>query len=139
MDRRLLLAWAFVPVAFYAYACGGDDDGAPPDNSSSSSGASSGASSGTSSSGGALDGGDQDSGNPLACIGNPLLEDAGTAEGGAVVSADAGAVQQIVIVADSFFDGPQYTELFGDAGQLVYSEVFGPNQPRIMRVSPDGS
>src|SRR5688500_7154825 len=138
MDRRLLLAWAFVPVAFYAYACGGDDETAPPidvDSGTSSSGGSSGAPS--SSSGGSSgtpqpDSGDPDTGSP-AC-GKPLIEDAGGADGGAVVSSDAGEVKLIVTTNGNFLDGPQYSEIF-DAGTLVYSEVFS---QRIMRVPAAG-
>lgn len=141
MDRRLLLAWAFVPLAFYAYACGGDDEAAPvdPDAGTSSSGGSSGetsSSGNTSSSGGQTDSGDPDTG-PLGCVGNPLSEDGGGATGdaGIVVSSDAGAVKLIVTAAaPSFLDGPQFTDLI-DGGALVYSEVF---TPRVVRVAPNG-
>lgn len=140
MDRRLLLAWAFVPVAFYAYACGGDDEAPPPTDpgtsssgGSTSSGQTSSSSGGGSSSGGQTDSGDPDTGAPL-CVGNPLVEDAGTGDGGAVVSADGGAVKLIVTANANFLDGPQYTDLL-DGGALVYSEVFS---QRIMRVSPEG-
>lgn len=85
-------------------------------------------------SGGEMDSGDaSDTGAPL-CVGNPLVEDAGAADGGAVVSADGGAVKLIVTANTNFLDGPQYTDLF-DGGALVYSEVF---EQRIMRVSADG-
>lgn len=140
MDRRLLLAWAFVPVAaFVAYACGGDDETAPPgdiDGGSTSSGGSSGAPS--SSSGGSSgtpqpDSGDPDTGAPI-CPANPLVDDAGGADGGAVVSSDAGEVKLIVTANGNFLDGPQYSEIF-DAGTLVYSEVFS---QRIMRVPAAG-
>jgi gluconolactonase len=138
MDRRLLLAVAFVPVAFYAWACGGDDEQPPadPGPSSSSGGSSSGdtsSSGNTSSSGGQGDSGDPD-GGAVVCPGNPLSEDAGTGDGGAVVSSDAGAVTLIVTANANFLDGPVYSDLF-DGGALVYSEVF--NQ-RIMRVAPTG-
>jgi gluconolactonase len=138
MDRRLLLALAFVPVAFYAWACGGDDEQPPPDpGPSSSSGAGSSgetsSSGNTSSSGGQADSGDPDTGASV-CPGNPLSEDAGSGDGGAVVSSDAGTVKLIVTTAANFLDGPHFTDLF-DGGALVYSEVFS---QRIMRVAPTG-
>jgi sugar lactone lactonase YvrE len=137
MDRRLLLALAFVPVAFYAWACGGDDEAPPAEPSSSSSGGSSSgetSSSGGSSSGGQTDSGDPDTGPPPVCPGNPLAEDAGTGDAGAVVSSDAGLVKLIVTANTNFLDGPVYSDLF-DGGALVYSEVF---TQRIMRVAPTG-
>lgn len=136
MDRRLLLGLAFVPVAFYAWACGGDDEAPPvePGPSSSSGGSSGGTSTSGSSSGGQPDGSDPDTGPPPVCPGNPLAEDAGTGDAGAVVSSDAGAVKLIVTANTNFLDGPVYSDLF-DGGALVYSEVFG---QRIMRVAPTG-
>lgn len=138
MDRRLLLGMAFVPVAFYAWACGGDDEApaAPPDNTSSSSGGSSSGSTtsssgNTSSSGGQSDGGDPDTGPP-ACPGNPLAEDAG-GDGGASISSDGG-VKLIVTANGNFLDGPVYSDLVA-GGSLVYSEVFA---QRLMRVPPGG-
>jgi gluconolactonase len=68
------------------------------------------------------------------CPGNPLAEDAGTGDAGAVVSSDAGLVKLIVTANTNFLDGPVYSDLF-DGGALVYSEVF---TQRIMRVAPTG-
>lgn len=138
MDRRLLLPFAFAPVVFYVYACGGDDEAPPPpDTSSSSSGGSSSgntssSSGNTSSSGGQNDSGDPDTGAP-AC-GNPLVDDAGGADGGATVSSDGGLVKLIVTANTNFLDGPTYSDLF-PGGALVYSEVF---TKRLMRVPAGG-
>src|SRR6188768_995281 len=105
MDRRLLLPLAFIPVAFYAYACGGDDEATPPpdNNTSSSGGGSSGetsSSGNTSSSGGQGDSGDPDTG-VSACPGNPLVDNA---DGGATVSSDGGLVKLIVTANTNFLD-----------------------------------
>lgn len=145
MDRRLLLAWAFVPVAFYAYACSSDDEATPPaeqDGGASSSGGSSGggSSGNASSSGGQNDGGDPDGGNPLTCIGNPLAEDAGTGDAGAFLSSDGGPLTLLVNTGtanQNFLDGPQYTDLL-DGGALVYSEVYGAVRPRIVAIAASG-
>jgi len=135
MNRHLLLPLAFVPVVFYVYACGGDDEAAPPeqDGGTSSSGGSSSGS--TTSSGGSSSGGMNDAGEdaPTTC-GNPLAEDGGTGDGGVSISADGGAIAQIVSAPSNFLDGPQFTDLI-DGGALVYSEVF---MARTVTVAPGG-
>lgn len=154
MNRRLALVWALAPLsAFYVWACSSDDAAAPSDqdagsssssSSRSSSGGSSSSSSGGSSSsssggtGDAGDGGGDGGVNPLTCVGNPLTADGGTPDGGAILSSDGGTgvVRPAVVSADTFIDGPVYTELF-TGGALVYSEVFGFGH-RVVRVGPDG-
>jgi sugar lactone lactonase YvrE len=138
MRTRLALLVFALPLSFYAYACSSDDDppAAPGDDAGvDGSQPPPGDGGGQPDTGPPADGGD--AGPPL-CTGNPLTADGGTPDGGAMIGpeAGAGAPRQLATSVGDYYDGPTYTDLFG--GALVFSQVFGPFTPRVVRMGPDG-
>lgn len=124
LRRRLALVVVTLPVAFYAYACSSDPEAGPtadPDSGPPINGDDSSTGSDTSTNNdGSMPGVDASDGAvAVTCIGNPLVPDGGSPDGG--VNVAAGETTQIVTPAGTpFIDGPHWVDALG--GFLVYSE-----------------
>ncbi|MBX3223813.1 MAG: SMP-30/gluconolactonase/LRE family protein [Labilithrix sp.] len=138
--RRLALVFAALPLVFYAYACG-DDPTSPSAEEEDGGGRDGGGTTDEDTGNGKVDSGDIDSGKSEdagdggeaepECVGNPLVPDGGSPDGGVTVA----FANLRAIGTGQFLDGPQFIDDGSDGGAIVYSEV---TSQTIVRNGPDG-